>query len=359
MLISSLVLRSHELFAKKVRPAEGHKSRHWSCFSEEDSIGVLKHVARHVSGAQSEQYLCKIARLRPCEWSNCVQFMCICLWVCMKTYFGVYIRICRYQLLARLKVAKKRMRRTYNLLQKWQLQTDVEYWDYFCKIVLRFYRFLLQDWHGRSLESLRSGACSERVPEKWSESGWLVKVVPDRMVLVKLVSRVRRDIYIYIHPRSRTTIVLIAFTEPPLFYSGLYTPNQVFDFQGIIYTYRHPPMIYIYIDKNGTTTYYNIYPLHRTWKWIFGILFSTTKWFCRFHVVHGTVMTCLSLSGPGHGNSHLFYKEVKWVTTRSSVAFPPNTAKWDLVNGVTSFFHEFQRWNHERPFLIPPQCRHV
>ena len=45
----------------------------------------------------------------------------------MKIYFEVYIRICRYQLLARLKVAKKRMRRTYNLLQKWQLQTDVEF----------------------------------------------------------------------------------------------------------------------------------------------------------------------------------------------------------------------------------------
>lgn len=43
----------------------GHNTRHWSCFSEEDSIGILKHIARHVSGKQCEGYIIKVAQLRP------------------------------------------------------------------------------------------------------------------------------------------------------------------------------------------------------------------------------------------------------------------------------------------------------
>ena len=166
-----------------MRPAEGHNSRHWSCFNEEDSIGVLKHVARHVSGAQSEQYLCKIARLRPLWmtklWYNSCAFACSM----HENILRSILHVGRCQL---LKVAKKRMRRTGHVLQTWQLQTRCWILDYFCKNAIDFCCRI-------DMVAAWNRWWSDDVPEKWSESSCLVKVVSDRMVLVKLVPRVRRD----------------------------------------------------------------------------------------------------------------------------------------------------------------------
>lgn len=66
-------LHIHARFWHCFLPASGHNTRHWACFSEEDSIGVLKDVAKHVSGNQCEKYMMKVARLRPAT--------CINMWI--------------------------------------------------------------------------------------------------------------------------------------------------------------------------------------------------------------------------------------------------------------------------------------
>lgn len=54
----AFVLDHHEPFIL------GMNSRHWHCFSEEDSIGMIKKVSATVSGRFMEKFLIKVARLR-------------------------------------------------------------------------------------------------------------------------------------------------------------------------------------------------------------------------------------------------------------------------------------------------------
>ena len=56
----------------------GMNSRHWHCFSEEDSIGMIKKVSATVSGRFMEKFLIKVARLRP-EFRKNALFFCLVL----------------------------------------------------------------------------------------------------------------------------------------------------------------------------------------------------------------------------------------------------------------------------------------
>lgn len=68
----AVVLGHHEPFIL------GMNSRHWHCFSEEDSIGMIKKVSATVSGRFMEKFLIKVARLRP-EFRKNALFFCLVL----------------------------------------------------------------------------------------------------------------------------------------------------------------------------------------------------------------------------------------------------------------------------------------